>query len=607
MKYKTVDEWIPADGFILEPKAIDTVKSEQNVLVIAGPGAGKTELLAQRACFLLETNKCPYPQKILAISFKRDAAYNLKERVIKRCGRDLALRFESMTFDAFAKNIVDRFRKGLPDSYAINSEYKIIFKEQDVFDIFESIDRDYRSSHTDKQILDEYYGKLPLSQDSIHYRVWTRLLGGVKSFLTFKMVMRLAELIMNANPKIREYLKETYSHIFLDEFQDTTTLQYEFLNTCFGDSHAVLTAVGDDKQRIMLWAGALPEIFDKFIKDYDASQCSLQMNFRSAPNLVELQNYLIANLLRREDLVICNPNWNKGDGEAYFCFFKNPQQEMEYLYSNVKRWINDENINPREICILVKQQLQKYAGELINYFNENKIAARDESKYQDLLTEEVILFIVNFLYLIDSNKAIDSKSYVLNFLSNINSSYSDKEVFAEEIKLHKFIERMRSSFQEDFTRCIESIVDNIIDFAGVDKIKSLYPAYKNKQYFAETIASFAQLLKEKAEGIMNLKAILDIITGVGVIPIMTIHKSKGLEYHTVIFMGLEDGAFWSYDKQPDEDKCAFFVALSRAKERVVFTFSQERNGRWQRLQKIDELFKSLIDSKKVVVQDLRKE
>lgn len=51
MKYKTVDEWIPADGFILEPKAIDTVKSEQNVLVIAGPGAGKTELLAQRACF----------------------------------------------------------------------------------------------------------------------------------------------------------------------------------------------------------------------------------------------------------------------------------------------------------------------------------------------------------------------------------------------------------------------------------------------------------------------------------------------------------------------------------------------------------------------------
>lgn len=605
MKYKTVDEWIPADGFVLEPNALDTVKSEQNTLVIAGPGAGKTELLAQRACFLLETNQCPYPKKILAISFKRDAAYNLKERVLKRCGSDLAVRFESMTFDAFAKNIVDRFRRGLPESYSVNSEYEIIFGERDILDVFEGIDRNYRSTHNDKQILDDYYSKLPLSQESIHYSVWEYQLRGAKSFLTFKMVMRLAELIMTANPKLREYLKETYGHIFLDEFQDTTTLQYEFLNTCFGDSETILTAVGDDKQRIMLWAGALPEIFNKFIEDYGANQLSLQMNFRSAPNLVELQNYLITNLLRKEDTVICNPNWNKGDGEAFLWIFKNPQQEIEYLYSNVGRWINEDNINPRDICILVKQQLQKYAGELIDYFNENGIAARDESKYQDLLTEEVVLFIVNFLYLIDSNKAIDSKSYVLNFLSNINSSYSDKEIFAEEIKLHKFIKTIRSSLQENFTRCIESVVDNIISFAGAEKIKSSYPAYKNKTYFPETIGSFSQLLKEEAKSSTNLKDTLDIITGVGVIPVMTIHKSKGLEYHTVIFMGLEDGAFWSYDKQPDEDKCAFFVALSRAKERVVFTFSRNRSGRAQSLTKIEELFKSLGDSKKVTFQEIK--
>ena len=145
MKYKAVDEWIPADGFVLEPNALDTVKSEQNTLVIAGPGAGKTELLAQRACFLLETNQCPYPKKILAISFKRDAAYNLKERVLKRCGSD------------FAKNIVDRFRKGLPESYAVNSEYEIIFGERDILDVFEGIDRNYRSTHSDKQILDDYW------------------------------------------------------------------------------------------------------------------------------------------------------------------------------------------------------------------------------------------------------------------------------------------------------------------------------------------------------------------------------------------------------------------------------------------------------------------
>ena len=84
--------------------------------------------------------------------------------------------------------------------------------------------------------------------------------------------------------------------------------------------------------------------------------------------------------------------------------------------------------------------------------------------------------------------------------------------------------------------------------------------------------------------------------------VMTIHKSKGLEYHTVIFIGLEDGAFWSYDKQPDEDKCAFFVALSRAMERVVITISKNRKNKWgqgkpQSIKKIQEVITELQNSK----------
>ena len=109
--------WCPADGFRLESEAMDTVLNDKNTLVVAGPGAGKTELLAQRACFLLETNTCRYPKKILAISFKKDAADNLRERVEVRCGKELALRFESKTYDAFAKEIVDRFKNSLDESY----------------------------------------------------------------------------------------------------------------------------------------------------------------------------------------------------------------------------------------------------------------------------------------------------------------------------------------------------------------------------------------------------------------------------------------------------------------------------------------------------------
>ena len=119
------EEWCPADGFRLEAEAMDTVVKDKNTLVVAGPGAGKTELLAQRACFLLETNTCRYPKKILAISFKNDAADNLRERVELRCGKELALRFESKTYDAFAKEIVDRFKNSLDESYRPLNDYNI--------------------------------------------------------------------------------------------------------------------------------------------------------------------------------------------------------------------------------------------------------------------------------------------------------------------------------------------------------------------------------------------------------------------------------------------------------------------------------------------------
>lgn len=97
------DDWKPVGVDALEGNASKVVRSADNRSVIAGPGAGKTELLAQRAAYLLQTGAAPAPRRILAISFKRDAATNLAARVRQRCHRNHAGRFDSMTFDAFAK------------------------------------------------------------------------------------------------------------------------------------------------------------------------------------------------------------------------------------------------------------------------------------------------------------------------------------------------------------------------------------------------------------------------------------------------------------------------------------------------------------------------
>jgi len=613
MRYKKSEDWIPSDNLVLEDNALTTVKSNYNTLVVAGPGAGKTELLAQRACYLLETNNCLFPQKILAISFKRDAAFNLKARVEKRCGESLTKRFESLTFDAFAKIILDRFFRGLPNEFKISGEYDILVLESNILDLYKAFDIDFFNSYSKDAILNFHNGKLPLrtvgNKNPLRWKVWQKLLLSDPSQISFKMIMRLAQLVIETNPQIKKYLQITYSHLFLDEFQDTTGLQYDFLNSCFHGSNAVLTAVGDDKQRIMLWAGAQPDVFLAYKKDYIAIDLALKMNFRSAPKLVDLQNHLISKLLNKSDLVIASEKWDKDAGEALVWFYENPENETINIFESVKKWMVEENLNSRDFCILVKQQLSTYVGSLIEYFCDNGIKARDENQLQDLLTGDVILFVINALLLISKKKSLDEKTYVLNFLTNICHVYDDRQLLAIENELNSFILKLRNivkSHKEQIK--VRVIIDEIINFASIDRIKSNYPNYRNPKYLNDLLKQLSDELDKGLNSGHDLNESIDILLGKDSIPVMTIHKSKGLEYHTVIFIGLEDGAFWSFESQPDEDKCAFFVALSRAKERVVFTFSKNRYNKWgtlkqQSFEKIKVLFDELGNSGIVKFED----
>jgi len=115
------------------PEALKVVKSNENIIVLAGPGSGKTELLAQRIAFLLQTGMCPFPFRILALSFKRDSATNLEQRALKRCGIELTTRFDSFTIDAFAKSIFDRFRLVLPEQIRPIQNYIISNDPNQVF------------------------------------------------------------------------------------------------------------------------------------------------------------------------------------------------------------------------------------------------------------------------------------------------------------------------------------------------------------------------------------------------------------------------------------------------------------------------------------------
>ena len=229
-------EWVPQGVTALEPKAEAAVRDAETALVIAGPGAGKTELLAQRASYLLETGLCAAPRAILAISFKRDAAKNLRERVALRCGAPLARRFNSFTFDAFAKSLVDRFRLALPEALRPTADYLIDFATFEKAPLRERVNAlagaETGLSLRQLQGVDAgvFFKKhavglalpseLPPDADAATKARWVfwqhALHAGEKSAVNFQMLGCLAELLLRSNPAIRSALRATYAFVFLD-------------------------------------------------------------------------------------------------------------------------------------------------------------------------------------------------------------------------------------------------------------------------------------------------------------------------------------------------------------------------------------------------------
>lgn len=619
-------DWKPVNDLNLEEKALETVKSSRNYCVTAGPGAGKTELLAQRACFLLQTNTCARPRKILAISFKKDAAKNLAERVRKRCGDELAQRFVSLTYDSFAKGILDHFRKALPNDYRPSQDYEIIFKRnEDIYNqYFSSLETfpDLILNAEERQYW-KYLTveKLPLRHgsnwdlDELTFRVWMNCLRGrteKPSRLTFSMISRLSEFLIRENEKIHTALVLSYSHVFLDEFQDTTTNQYDLIKTCFFDTNTILTAVGDEKQRIMVWAGADVEVFNKFKDDFKAETCELLMNYRSAPRLVEIQKKLIENISSDDNNISAHESWDDEDGVCEIWNFKNSQIEAEVLSSEIKKWIDDDGLNPNDICIIVKQKLDEYCDKLIDeMMAKYGVKIQNENKLQDLTSEECVRILLDVIMCAFSKSAKEEwlntrelKKLMKSFSLDEELDYEKLRLFDKEFNLE--IEKIEKLFV-DITNEIElkSGLYEIINFFSKEKFLNHYPQYKQGTFFDKQIDDLSKYLWKEFELCSDWVESVESLRGKDSIPLMTIHKSKGLEYNTIIFIGLENEAFWNFRKQPEEDTCAFFVAFSRAKVRVIFTFCESRpNNRYPgSISDITSLYNMLYESGLVETRD----
>jgi len=592
------EQWRPIGIPGMEDAALRAVRSETAASVVAGPGAGKTELLAQRVCFLLQTGACPTPRRILAISFKRDAAANLQNRVRERAGA-LASRFDSFTFDAFSKNIVDRFLPALPPHLRPTEDYEIVSPtKKDVERFLQTLKAPPSNLGTSYQVgsLDpdafvrDYVVGGPLSvtpqkpkrvETWAAQQMWEQFLKQTTSKLTFPMIGRLAEQVLRLLPVMGRALRETYYYVLLDEFQDTTHVQYDFLCTAFLGSTSILTAVGDHRQRIMGWAMALADAFARFDKDFKAARAVLLMNYRSSPELVRIQEFLI----RAVDPSCAIPMSARKPSElkdhCQILVFTDHGVEARYLAARIKAAIKRDGVSPRDICILVKQKVGVYASEILAALEKAGIRARNESELQDLLTEPVVQMLIAFVKLAVTKRAPSEWAQVTNIFAlarRVDSDSSEmSKVESEVVAISKELNQSLAAVTDADN--LENVLRKVVRAVGESSLKAIYHQYRRGIFFSKLIAQLSAALWRSYESRKTWSLAVDDLVGKDVLPVMTIHKSKGLEYHTVIFVGLEDSAFWNYKKQSGEDTCTFFVAFSRAKERVLFTFSRRRTTR----------------------------
>lgn len=517
----SADTWEVADGLILETNALLAVKElGKSLALTAGPGAGKTEVLAQRADFLLRTGNCRYPKRILAISFKVDASKNLKDRIRRRCGLDLAARFDSYTFHGFAKRIIDRFRPVLKGRDSLEPNYSI--------------------------------GDEPIPGRQIK----------------FAQLIPLATKILSNSVVARNAICQTYADVFLDEFQDCTTEQYALLKLVFMNKPIRLTAVGDTKQKIMGWAGALDGIFVDYAKDFHARPLNLYRNFRSKPRLLRMQNEIIRTLdpaaVMADDLIIGN------DGELIARNYDNSHSEAAALANIIQKWIDIEKIPLQEIAILFPRQIDLYGTPLMEQLAAKGIPYRNEHESQDLVNEPAARLIIDYLSCLYREREPKAWINLMEQLVSFNDEDGESELQRNFERLYLTqLKEVKKSAQSDapysgWWELTMTFLKNI----GLPVLTTLSSDYEAKARLNEVIKNTRQQIEKLLDQEPDLLKALDLFSNDQAVRFLTIHKSKGLEFHSVIMIGVETQTFWG---KVQEERCGFFVGVSRAKERLMIT------------------------------------
>ncbi|MBV8593005.1 MAG: ATP-dependent helicase, partial [Caulobacteraceae bacterium] len=357
----------------------------------------------------------------------------------------------------------------------------------------------------------------------------------------------------------------------------------------FLGADTVVTAVGDNKQQIMRWAMAMDDPFAIFDSDFKAKRTPLFNNYRSSPELVRIQ-HVLAQSLDPKSVKPFSKTIGTIAGESCVIWdFASPEQEAEKLAAFVAGEMRTHGLGPRDFVLIVRQKAADYANVLEPAFAQAGIPLRNEAgqagsiMLQELLAEEASELIICVLQLATTARAGRHWTECQDALGSLRGIGPDDEV--EQMRFARELDAYATRLGRDHPTppgskaAARRVIDDVVAFIGRERLAAAHPGYAQGDWLEKVVASAAIHLAQSAADAGDWAGALDTYKGLHAIPLMTIHKSKGLEYHSVIFVGLDDGAWWSFANDRIEATAGFFVAFTRAKQRVVFTYCARRGGR----------------------------
>lgn len=499
----------------LNAKQREFLNCQTNLAVIAGPGTGKTHALAEKIKLKAKSNK-----KILALTFTNKAARELASRAGNK--NNLVI----TTFHGFCFSLLkDNYEIKLIDEYTRRLIIKQIAK---TFGIDASEAGICISVHKGGGYAGEAGRKLCQAYD---HELKT---SGYWDFDDF---------ILEAQ-KLTEVPK--FDYLFVDEFQDTNPGQYRFLHKL--SKGAITQVIGDPNQAIYAFRGSQPAIFDAFIKDYQSKLIVFNKTYRSTQPIVDL-----AQALFTHDIRLITNNQNKG--ELMLVETANEFSEAEYVVADIKRQLggadmleasglfDQQDLDLSDIAILTRTH---FLGKVVK-----KTLAKNNIPYQDVSGESLYM-----------DKKIAFIISVLRFLEGKAKNTPDEVVeFSKKYKLK-------------IGTNLSNTVVNIAREAGISKIDEFIGIITHYDKLKKPIQAFLTHLD-------NLAANNFYDPRANAVSVITIHAAKGLEFENVYLLGFEEGVIPSTKAQDSleiaEEKRLLYVALTRAKTRLIITYAQKRN------------------------------